>query len=159
MPRRLTNQGVISMVQLGLSEDVIIAKIRMASAKEADSVSFDTSIEGLKALKGANVPDSVVKVMINPAPPPPTIVSASTPITIEANLPPPEVGVYWKDRANFVLVQGQALTNAKAGGRAGSFFTERHEKPALGRYHRGTNIEKRREGTPPHILFLRTRRK
>jgi hypothetical protein len=124
MPRRLTNQDVIGMVQLGLSEDVVIAKIRTASAKEADSVSFDTSVEGLKALKAANVPDSVIKVMINPAPPPPTIVSASTPITIDANLPPPEVGVYWKDRANFVLVQGQALTNAKAGGRAGSFFTD-----------------------------------
>jgi hypothetical protein len=69
LPKR-TNQDVISMVQLGLSEDVIIAKIRAASAAQADSVNFDTSIEGLKALKAANVPDSVIKVMIDPAPPP-----------------------------------------------------------------------------------------
>jgi hypothetical protein len=111
------------MVQMGLSEDIIITKIRTANAKAAESVSFDTSVEGLKALKAANVPDSVIKVMINPAPPPPTVVAA-TPMTIDPNLPPPEVGVYWKDGPNFVMIQGQALTNAKAGGRAGSFFTD-----------------------------------
>jgi hypothetical protein len=124
LAKRLTNQDIIGMVQLGLSEDVIIAKIRTASAKGAESVSFDTSVEGLKALKAANVPDSVIKVMINPAPPPPTLVTASAPMTIDPNLPPPEVGVYWRDGANFVMIQGQALTNAKAGGKAGSFFTD-----------------------------------
>ena len=123
MPKRLTNQDVISMVQLGLSEDVIITKIRTTSSNGADAIRFDTSVEGLKALKAAHVPDSVIKVMINPAPPPPTMVTASTPMTIDPNMPPPEVGVYWKDRANFVLLQGQALTNAKAGGKAGSLFT------------------------------------
>jgi hypothetical protein len=125
MPKRLTNQDVISMTQLGLSEDVIIAKVRAASAVGADAISFDTSVDGLKALKAANVTDGVIKVMINPAPPPPTIVTAtSTPMTIDPNLPPPEVGVYWKDGANFILIPGQAVTNAKVGGKAGSFFTD-----------------------------------
>jgi hypothetical protein len=36
-------------------------KIRTTSAIGPDSVSFDTSTEGLKALKAANVPDSVIK--------------------------------------------------------------------------------------------------
>jgi hypothetical protein len=125
MPKRLTNQDVISMTQLGLSEDVIIAKIRAASAVGVDAISFDTSVDGLKALKAANVTDGVIKVMINPAPPPPPVVTAtSTPMTIDPNLPPPEVGVYWKDGANFVLIPGQAVTNAKVGGKAGSFFTD-----------------------------------
>jgi hypothetical protein len=125
LPKRLTNQDIISMTQLGLSEDVIIAKIRAASAAGADAISFDTSVDGLKALKAANVTDGVIKVMINPTPPPPTIVTAtSTPMTIDPNLPPPEVGVYWKDGANFVLIPGQAVTNAKVGGKAGSFFTD-----------------------------------
>jgi hypothetical protein len=122
--KRLTNQGIISMVQLGLSDDVVIAKIRAMSAAGPDSVSFDTRTEGLRALKAANVPDSVIKVMINPAPPPTTVVAASSPTTIDPNLPPPEVGVYWKNGVNFVLIQGQALTNAKVGGKAGSFFTD-----------------------------------
>jgi len=125
MSKRFTNQDVITMVQLGLSEDVIIAKIRAMSATGADSVSFDTGTDGLKALKTANVPDSVIKVMINPAPPAPTIVTGSNaPITMDPSLPPPEIGVYWKNGVNFVLIQGQALTNAKVGGKAGSFFTD-----------------------------------
>jgi hypothetical protein len=121
--KRLTNQDIIGMVKSGLSEDVIIVKIRTMSAAGADSVSFDTSVEGLQALKAANVPDSVIKVMINPVPPPPTVMTASTAMTVDPNFPPPEVGVYWKDGTNFVLVQGQALSQTKAGGKAGSFFT------------------------------------
>jgi hypothetical protein len=123
MKKRFTNQDVIEMVKMGLSEDVIIAKIRSASAAGSDVLSLDTSLGGLKALKEASVPDSVIKVMINPSPAP-TIVAGATPMTIDPNLPPPEVGVYWKDGTKFTLLQGQAVTNTKAGGRAGSFFTD-----------------------------------
>jgi len=121
--KRFTNQDVIDMVKMGLSEDVIIAKIRTASAAETDAISLDTSVEGLKNLKAANVPDSVIKVMINPASPAPTVIGGSSPVTIDPSLPPPEVGVYWKDGTKFVLVQGQNVTNTKAGGKAGSLFT------------------------------------
>ena len=121
--KRFTNQDVIEMTKLGLSEDVIIAKIRAASAADQDALRLDTSVDGLKALKAANVTDSVIKVMINPTPPPAAIVAGASPMTIDPNLPPPEVGVYWKDGAKFVLVQGQTITNTKAGGKAGSFFT------------------------------------
>ena len=67
--KRLTNQDIIDMTSLDLSDDVIIAKIR--SATGADSSNFDTTVDGLKALKAAKVSDDVIKVMINPAPPPP----------------------------------------------------------------------------------------
>jgi hypothetical protein len=119
--KRLSNQNIIEMVSLGLSDEVIIAKIRRVS--ESDGLKFDTSVDGLKTLKAANVSDAVIKVMINPAPPPAPVVAAATTISIDPNLPPPEVGVYWKDGANFILIQGQAISSAKAGGRAGSFFT------------------------------------
>jgi hypothetical protein len=33
------------------------------------------------------------------------------------------VGVYWKNGATFILIQGQAISQAKAGGRAGSYFS------------------------------------
>lgn len=123
LKKRFTNHDVIEMVKLGLSDDVIIAKIRTATAAQPDSVNLDTSVDGLKALKEANVPDSVIKAMINPGPPPAAIVAGATPMTIDPNLPPPEVGVYWKEGPNFTRVQGQAVTNTKAGGKAGSFFT------------------------------------
>src|SRR6201995_4591353 len=124
MKKRFTNEDVISMAQLGLTDDVIIAKIRAMSAA-GDAISFDTGVEGLKKLKAGGVPDSVIKAMINPSAAGPTVVAATsaTPMTVDPNLPPPEVGVDWKDRANFVLLQGQALTNTKAGGKAGSLFT------------------------------------
>jgi len=121
--KRFTNQDVIEMAKLGLSDDVIITKIRQAYEAGTDAASFDTSIDGLKALKAANVPDSVIKVMINPAPPPATVVAGTSPISVDPNLPPPEVGVYWRDEGKFVLVQGQAVTNTKTGGKAGSFFS------------------------------------
>jgi hypothetical protein len=121
--KRFTNQDVIEMAKLGLSDDVIITKIRQAYEAGTDAVSFDTSVDGLKSLKAANVPDSVIKVMINPAPPPATVVAGTSPISVDQNLPPPEVGVYWRDEGKFVLVQGQAVTNTKTGGKAGSFFS------------------------------------
>lgn len=119
--KRLTNQDVIDMTALGFSDDVIIAKIRSVSG--SDGLNFDTSIEGLKSLKAAKVSDAVIKVMINPAQPAPVVVAAS-PISVDPNLPPPEIGVYWKDGSVFVLIQGMNLTEEKAGGRVASFFTE-----------------------------------
>ena len=105
--KRLTNQEIIDMSAAGLSDDVIIAKIR--SATGADASRFDTSVDGLKALKAANVSDAVIKVMINPAPPPPPVVATATPMTLDPNFPPPEVGVYWKDGPTFILIEGAAI--------------------------------------------------
>jgi hypothetical protein len=121
--KRLTNQDIISMTQLGLSDDVIIAKIRTASASGAEATAFDTSVDGLKALKDAHVAEAVIKVMINPAPSSPMIVSTAAPVALDPNLPPPEVGVYWRNGSNFVLIQGRAIDQAKVGGRAGSYLT------------------------------------
>jgi len=122
--KRFTNQDIIDMVKVGLSEDVIIAKIRETSARTPDALGFDTSIDGMKSLKAANVPDSVIKVMINPAPAPLTLVAGSSPVSTDPNLPPPEVGVFWKDGANFILLQSRTVTQEKVGGRAGAFFTD-----------------------------------
>ena len=118
--KRMTNDDVVSLVSAGLSPDIVIAKIRAANG--ADGLNFDTSVDGLKSLKSANVPDSVIAAMINPTPAP-TVIAASAPMTMDPNLPPPEVGVYWKDGGAFNLIPGFALTNEKVGGRAGAFFT------------------------------------
>ena len=61
LAKRLSNQDIIDMVSLGLSDDVIIAKIRADQDPK-----FDTSTEGLKALKAAKVSDAVIRAMINP---------------------------------------------------------------------------------------------
>ncbi len=59
----LTNQDVIEMVSAGLSDGLIVDKIHAAS-----STNFDTSVPTLKALHSANVPDSVLRAMVNPKP-------------------------------------------------------------------------------------------
>jgi S1-C subfamily serine protease len=68
----LSNDDVIGMVSIGISDDVIVEKIR-----SAPSTGFDTSLDGLKSLKAANVSDTVMKAMISSqspaaAPPPPS---------------------------------------------------------------------------------------
>src|SRR5580692_12872060 len=93
--KRITNKDVIDMAGLGLSDDVIISKIRSASA--GGTLQFDTSVTGLKELKTAKVSDDVIKVMINPTPPAGPIIVAAAPMSNDPNLPPPEVGVYWKN--------------------------------------------------------------
>lgn len=143
LSHRLTNQDIIDMTALGLSDDVIITKIR--SAAKPEDLAFDTSTEGLKKLKAGNVSDAVLKVMINPAPaapaPTPSVVApapaavapapaavapspgAPASVASDPNLPPAEVGVYWKDGYTFVRVEGEIVSQAKVGGRAGSMFT------------------------------------
>jgi hypothetical protein len=121
LSKRITNKDVIDMVGLGLSDEVIIAKIRSAVAGGA--LQFDTSVDGLRELKAAKVSDEVIKVMINPAPAAASIVVAATPVSNDPNLPPPEVGVYWKNGNSFTRIEGQAVSQAKVGGKAGSMFT------------------------------------
>src|SRR5271169_5361153 len=58
---RLTNQDIKDLVEIGLSNDVIIEKIQ-----GAESTDFDTSVEALKTLKAARVPDAVIRLMVNP---------------------------------------------------------------------------------------------
>ena len=79
MSKRLTNQDIIDMVSLGLSDDIIVAKIRSVSGQ--NHLGFDTSVNGLKALKAGKVSDEVIKVMINPAPPPVTATVGAAPAT------------------------------------------------------------------------------
>lgn len=54
----LTNKDVLDFVKMGLSEEVIIAKIRSTPSK------FDTSTAALQELIAANVPQSVILAMV-----------------------------------------------------------------------------------------------
>ena len=116
LSKRLTNQDVIDMVGLGLSDDVIIEKIRTA-----DEVKFDTSVEALKALKAAKVSDAVIKQMINPKAPPAPVatVAAAAPAAPadDPNLPPKEIGMYWKDGGSWVPVRLPAWAGVRASAR------------------------------------------
>ena len=125
LSKRLSNQDVIDMVGLGLSDEVIIAKIR------ADrDAKFDTSTDALKALKAAKVSDAVIKVMIDPkamevpaASMAGAVALAAGPPAEDPNLPPKEVGVYWRDGDRWIPVEGQNVSQAKVGGRWAHAFS------------------------------------
>ncbi len=89
LAKKMSNQDVIEMVSLGLSDDVVTDKIHSVGATD-----FDTSIDALKTLKAAKVSDAVIRVMINPHPAP--AVSAApviAPAASESGIPD-EAGVY-----------------------------------------------------------------
>jgi hypothetical protein len=95
----LTNQGVVEMVRAGLSERVIIAKIRTSPTR------FDTSTDGLIALKKSGVSEKIIEAIMSPsasppaaAPPPPSAPTGSV-----AMVPP---GAGMRPRPTVFLVVG-----------------------------------------------------
>jgi hypothetical protein len=121
--KRFTNEDVIHMVQMGLSEEVIVAKIHAMNAADPTALAFNTTVDGLRLLKAASVPDGVIRVLINPGPAQSAVMVQGAPMTLDPNLPPPEVGVYWKEGGRFVMIDGHILSSAKIGGKAGSMFS------------------------------------
>jgi len=157
---RLNNQDIIDMVALGLSDDIIIAKIH--SATKPEDLAFDTSPQGLKALQAGKVSDAVMKMMINPAGTPAAVMAAPSsagslivPVGTDPNLPPPEVGVYWKDGYTFQRVEGEIVSQAKVGGRAGSMFTYGMRSQHWDAYINGSTSKNRvRERRPTFFFYV-----
>ena len=56
----LTNQDIIKLVKAKISDDLIIQKISTSKTR------FDTSVDGLVALRDAGVDDRLLAVMMNP---------------------------------------------------------------------------------------------
>jgi hypothetical protein len=152
---RMGNKEIIEMVGLGLSEDVIIEKIRTAP-----EVKFETDLEALKALKEAKVPDAIIKQMINPkaapavaAAPAAAVVNAAAKEVVDPNLPPKEVGVYWKNGAEFVYIEGQNVSQAQIGGRAASKFTMGIKSKHWNAYLNGPESKNRVKDQSPVFYF------
>jgi hypothetical protein len=112
----LTNADIIKMQSAGLSENVILSSVNTQPA------AYDTSTDGLLALKKAGVSDTVVAAMTtrnaamksgvgNPAG---TNLSAPAPTG-----PPPgvdEVGVYYQDKNKAWHSIPSEIVNTKSGG-------------------------------------------
>jgi hypothetical protein len=83
-PEVLTNASVIRLVQAGLAEPVIIAKIRSSTP------AFDLSTDSLIALKAAGVPDNVMATMLaaTAAPPQPSAPASPFPPNAPKEWPP-----------------------------------------------------------------------
>ncbi len=101
----MVNADVVELVTLGVSDDVIIEKI-----KTAEKTQFDTSIEGLKALKAAKVSDAVLRYVINPK----ATDAAPAPGAAKGDYPD-EIGVYALIKGKVVEVVPEVV-NWRTGG-------------------------------------------
>jgi len=57
----LTNEDIVTMIQAGLTADIVIEKIKTSKT------SFDTSTDALVSLKKAGVGGEIIRVMVNPS--------------------------------------------------------------------------------------------
>lgn len=106
----LNNDGVIKLVKAGLSEDLIVSTIN------ASPGSYDTSANGLIALKTAGASDKVVAAIVMKA-------SGATPAAAAApatasSLPAgiDDVGVYYKNKSGAWVALLPEIVNFKTGG-------------------------------------------
>jgi hypothetical protein len=109
----LNNDSIIKMTKAGLSDDLIVTTVNSQPG------TYDTSADGLIALKTAGVSDKVVAAIVAkgsapaaPAMAPPTPVAA-------ASLRPPgidDVGVYFQDKSGAWQRLEPEIVNFKTGG-------------------------------------------
>lgn len=77
----VTNADVLMMLKMGLSPEVIIAKIKVSNC------SFDTSPTSLQELKNANASDALIMAMMAPPAPAAAAASAAPPAGVEMKIP------------------------------------------------------------------------
>lgn len=113
----MNNDSVIKLVKAGLSDDLIVSTIN------ASPGTYDTSANGLIALKQAGASDKVVSAIVMkssapaPAPIAPAPVSA-LPAGID------DVGVYYKDKTGAWTALMPEIVNFKSGGVLKSMMTD-----------------------------------
>ena len=127
-PNALTNKEIIEMVSLGLSNDLIVDKIHAT-----ETTNFDTSIDGLKSLKAANVSDVVIRAMVIPHPAVAanggTDANPEPPARLDPDDPdsPHDSGIYiyeqTKDAPRMLALEPTAYSEGKTSGVAESAFT------------------------------------
>jgi hypothetical protein len=118
LTQRLTNQDVIDMVALRLSDDLIVDKIHATAATD-----FDTNVAGLKTLKLNKVSDAVIRAMINAGRAPSTANSVTPAPSSDSSFGPPlEAGMYLV-RAGRPIEMEPEVVNWQTGGVAKKTMT------------------------------------
>ena len=99
----LTNQSIIEMVKAGLSERIIIARIRTGPNN------FDTSTDSLIALKKNGVPEKVIEAIMSPSAAPAASAAAPAPTGNVAMAPPPAMSSAPSRPTVFLIVAGKEV--------------------------------------------------
>jgi len=114
----MNNDAVVKLIKAGLSDDVIVSTIN------ASPGTYDTSADGLIALKTAGASDKVIAAIVAkssaPATPPPAAAPAGTgrPAGID------DVGVYYQNKSGAWISLEPEIVNFKTGGVLKSIASE-----------------------------------
>jgi len=121
----LNNDAVAKLIKAGLSEDLIVSTINGSPG------TYDTSADGIIALKAAGASDKVIAAILAkataPAAPPPAPAVAPLPAAPAVPLRPPgidDVGVYYKDKSGAWVELMPEVVNFKTGGVLKAIATE-----------------------------------
>ncbi len=116
-PEVLTNDDVVKMVQAGLGDSLVIAKVRTAANK------FDTGMDALLKLKAAGLSEAVIQAMVEaagnrsqaatPAAPPPDPNDPKT---------PHDPGIYWLKKRSGQQELVQLEPTVYSAGKSGGLF-------------------------------------
>jgi len=109
----LTNDSVVKMLKAGLSEDLVVAAINSKPGN------YDTSVDGMIALKSAGASDKVISAIVlkgTGAAPAPAMAAPAA--ATGSGLPPgiDEVGVYYQDKTGAWTALMPEVVNFKTGG-------------------------------------------
>ena len=141
----LNNDSVIKLVKAGLSEDLIVSTINGSAG------TYDTSAEGLIALKQAGVSDKVVTAIVLKGTAPSAAQAApATASGLPAGID--EVGVYYKDKTGAWAPLLPEIVNFKSGGVMKSFMTNGIVKGDLNGHISG--VHAKNSGTFPVVFAV-----
>jgi len=119
----LNNDSVVKMLKAGLSEDLVISAINSKPGN------YDTSADGMIALKTAGASDKIISAIVikasGGAAPAPAAAAAPAPAagsTLPAGID--EVGVYYQDKTGAWVSLMPEVVNFKTGGVLKTFATQ-----------------------------------
>lgn len=176
-PAELTVKNIIDFVEAGLSEDIIIAKIKK------NNKAFDLSAEELLKLKGTKVSENVILLLMDPtaqpkvAPPSPPLAASKpepAPVTTLTTMAPPiiavppqpkkqdsviahvpeQAGMYYLNGTELVRVDLKTMASSKVAGRLGNKLTFGIKSVKTNAYLIGPSAKTRMKDTSP-VFYLR----
>jgi len=143
----LVNTSIIDLQKLGFTEETILRKIRTSKCN------FDTSIDALKQLKAANVPEHVIQAMMSAEPAnsvgePGSAAPAAPGDSNDPNTPrEPGVWLAQTQAGHLKLTQLQPISSAQASTGGGPFGG------AMRDYYEGIHAATQLDGRKPEFYF------
>jgi hypothetical protein len=110
----LNNDAILKLAKAGVSEDIIVSTIN------ASPGAYDTSADGLIALKSAGLSDKVVAALVTKGVAP-VAASATAGSTLPVGID--DVGIYLKDKSGAWVSIMPEIVNFRTGGVMKSFAT------------------------------------